>query len=46
MGRIASKLGENRNDTKFWSGNNKGKKPLGRPRHRWGIKDKNIKLSL
>jgi hypothetical protein len=36
MGTIASKLRENRNATKFCSEKNEGKKPLGRPRQRWG----------
>jgi hypothetical protein len=36
MGRIARKLGENRNAPKFWSENKEGKKPFGGPTHRWG----------
>jgi hypothetical protein len=36
-------MGENRNTYRILVGNPEGKKPLGRPRHRWG---NNIKLGL
>jgi len=36
-------MGETRSATKFWSERPEGKRPLGRPKHRW--KD-NIRMDL
>jgi hypothetical protein len=43
MGRACSKNGEKRNAYRISVGNPEGKRPLGRPRHRWVD---NIKMDL